>query len=94
MERASVISTIAEELVKRQEEIMTINKIDLEKATLHGIKGPMYSRLALTTAKIEALATGIRQIAESSYGNVGRVLRRTRVSDTLHLVQKTVPIGT
>jgi delta-1-pyrroline-5-carboxylate synthetase len=33
------------------------------------------------------------QIAESSHNNVGKVVRRTKVSETLDLVQKTVPIG-
>merc|ERR1719510_2446494 len=53
----------------------------------------MFSRLALSPNKIASLADGMRQIAMSSHDNVGRVLRRTKVSDTLDLVQKTVPIG-
>ena len=93
LERANVISDIADQLVKRQEEILLVNKKDLDKALLDGIKGSMYSRLALTRSKIEALATGLHQIAESSYDNVGRTLRHVKVSDTLNLVQKTVPIG-
>ncbi len=35
----------------------------------------------------------IWQIAESSHNIVGKVLRHTKVSETLNLVQKTVPIG-
>lgn len=42
---------------------------------------------------MESLATGLHQIANSSFENVGRVIRKTQVSDTLDLVQKTVPIG-
>ena len=33
------------------------------------------------------------QIAQSSHNNIGRVIRHTKVSDSLDLVQKTVPIG-
>jgi gamma-glutamyl phosphate reductase len=33
------------------------------------------------------------QIAESSHNIVGKVVRHTKVSETLNLVQKTVPIG-
>ncbi len=33
------------------------------------------------------------QIAESSNNIVGKVVRHTKVSETLNLVQKTVPIG-
>ena len=92
-ERATIISTIAQDLLKRKEEILKINKIDLEKANANGIKGPMYDRLVLTDSKLESLAKGLHQIAERSHENVDRTLRRTKISDTLNLVQKTVPIG-
>merc|ERR1739838_775075 len=41
----------------------------------------------------ESLCTGLMQIADSSYDNVGKVVRRTKISDSLEVVQKTVPIG-
>jgi len=72
---------------------MAANKKDLEAATRDGITGPMFSRLALSRGKLESLATGLHQIANTSFENVGRVIRKTQVSDTLDLVQKTVPIG-
>jgi delta-1-pyrroline-5-carboxylate synthetase len=53
----------------------------------------MYDRLILTQAKLEDLAIGLNQIADSSITNVGRVLRRTEISSSLEVVQKTVPIG-
>jgi len=53
----------------------------------------MIARLVLTTSKLESLAGGLRQIAESSHDNVGRVLRRTKLADGLNLRQVTVPIG-
>jgi len=92
-ERAEVIRFIADALVARQDDLLKVNKLDLDRAAKAGIKGPMYSRLALTPNKIASLADGIRQIAASSHENVGKVLRRTKVSDTLDLEQKTVPIG-
>ena len=55
--------------------------------------GPLFSRLAITRGKLESLATGLRQIADASYENVGKIIRKTKVSDTLSLVQRTVPIG-
>ncbi len=70
-----------------------MNQLDLEKAARDGVVGPMFSRLALSEQKISALADGLRQIADSSYENVGKVLRRTQLSESLHLTQKTVPIG-
>lgn len=53
----------------------------------------MYDRLVLTRAKLEDLAKGLNQIADSSITNVGRVVRRTKISSSLEVVQKTVPIG-
>ena len=50
-------------------------------------------RLALSRAKLESLSTGLMQIADNSFDNVNRVVRRTRISNTLEVVQKTVPIG-
>ena len=49
--------------------------------------------MAITKPKLESLAIGLRQIADSSYENVGKIIRKTKVSDSLHLVQRTVPIG-
>ena len=92
-DRANVISTIAEDLIKRKDEILLANKMDLDKASAGGIKGPMFDRLVITQSKLESLSTGLLQISGSSHNNVGRILRSTKVSDTLNLVQKTVPIG-
>jgi delta-1-pyrroline-5-carboxylate synthetase len=47
----------------------------------------------MTHQKIVSLADGLRQIADSSHNNLGRILRRTKLSDTMELTQKTVPIG-
>lgn len=53
----------------------------------------LISRLSLSTAKLNSLAIGLRQLAVSSKDSVGRVLRRTRVANNLELEQITVPIG-
>lgn len=39
------------------------------------------------------MAVGLKQIADSSYENVGRVLRKTKLAENLTLRQVTVPIG-
>lgn len=92
-DRAEIIAQIADNLLKKEAEILKANKMDLEAAQRDGITGALYSRLALTRGKLESLATGLKQIADSSLDNVGRVVRKTKVSETLDLVQKTVPIG-
>ena len=92
-DRAEIISKIADDLIKKEAEILKANQKDLDAAQRDGITGALYSRLALTPNKLESLATGLKQIAASSLDNVGRVVRKTKVSETLDLVQKTVPIG-
>lgn len=53
----------------------------------------MIARLLLTPAKLENLAEGLRQIADSSHDILGRVIKRTRIAVDLELKQETVPIG-
>ena len=54
---------------------MAANEKDLAAAHARGLTGPMYDRLVLTRAKLEDLAKGLNQIADSSITNVGRVVR-------------------
>ena len=81
-------------LVERKHEILDANTRDLEVAQQEGkLPPPMLSRLLLTPAKLNSLADGLRQIADSSHKNIGRVLRRTKLAEDLYLTQETVPIG-
>ena len=58
-----------------------------------GLAAPLISRLVLSSAKIRSLVDGLRQIADASEENVGRVLKRTLLADGMRLKQVTVPIG-
>ena len=101
---------LAGSLLTNEREILAANEKDLAAAQARGLTGPMYDRLVLTRAKLEDLAKGLNQIADSSITNVGRVvryiasnlaylknassiIRRTKISSSLEVVQKTVPIG-
>ena len=53
----------------------------------------MIARLVLSPHKLMGLADGLRQIAQTSHQNVGRVLRHTKMADGMVLKQVTVPIG-
>lgn len=92
-ERASCINTLAGLLESRQKEILDANQKDLEDAQKSGLAKPLLSRLSLTASKLKSLKDGLKQIADSSLTNVGRVVRRTRLADGLELKQITVPIG-
>ncbi|XP_030371538.1 delta-1-pyrroline-5-carboxylate synthase [Scaptodrosophila lebanonensis] len=92
-QRASAVDTLAELLVSREKFILDANAKDLAEAQKNGLAKPLLSRLSLNSAKLKNLSTGLKQIAEDSHKNVGRVLRRTRLADQLELQQVTVPIG-
>ncbi|XP_030755716.1 delta-1-pyrroline-5-carboxylate synthase [Sitophilus oryzae] len=92
-QRASCVHTLAELLVSKQSQILDANQKDLQEASQSGLAKPLLSRLSLTPSKLKNLAVGLKQIADSSHNNVGRVLRRTRLADGLELKQITVPIG-
>ena len=58
-------------------------------STIQALQG----RLALSSSKLESLASGLRQIGASSSALLGRVLRKTKLADGLVLQQITVPLG-
>lgn len=92
-DRASAVHTLADLLITKQAQILEANAKDLEEAKKTGLAKPLLSRLSLTPAKLKSLAVGLKQIADSSHENVGRVLRHTKLADDLVLKQVTVPIG-
>ncbi|XP_044755927.1 delta-1-pyrroline-5-carboxylate synthase isoform X1 [Coccinella septempunctata] len=92
-QRASCVHTLADLLIDKQSEILDANAKDLEEASKTGLAKPLLSRLSLTPAKLKNLAIGLKQIADSSHNNVGRVLRKTKLAHGLELKQITVPIG-
>uniref|UniRef100_A0A3Q1GR15 Delta-1-pyrroline-5-carboxylate synthase n=1 Tax=Acanthochromis polyacanthus TaxID=80966 RepID=A0A3Q1GR15_9TELE len=88
-QREEIICYLADLLTEKKDEILSANRNDMEMATASAL----INRLSLSTAKLNSLAIGLRQLAVSSRASVGRVLRRTRVANNLELEQITVPIG-
>lgn len=72
---------------------MEANAKDLDEATKGGVAKPLLDRLSLSPGKLKTLSIGLKQIADSSYENVGRVLKKTKLAENLILQQVTVPIG-
>ncbi|XP_038214076.1 delta-1-pyrroline-5-carboxylate synthase isoform X2 [Zerene cesonia] len=92
-DRASAIHSLADLLLDKKDVILEANSKDLEEATKGGLAEPLLNRLALSPGKLKTLSIGLKQIADSSYENVGRVLRKTKLAENLMLRQVTVPIG-
>uniref|UniRef100_A0A8D3BPW6 Delta-1-pyrroline-5-carboxylate synthase n=1 Tax=Scophthalmus maximus TaxID=52904 RepID=A0A8D3BPW6_SCOMX len=88
-QRSEIICHLSELLTERKEEILAANKMDMDLA----VNAAMLKRLSLSSAKLNSLAIGLRQIAVAAQDSVGRVLRKTRVAHNLELEQITVPIG-
>ncbi|XP_054708260.1 delta-1-pyrroline-5-carboxylate synthase-like isoform X2 [Uloborus diversus] len=92
-QRAEIILTIADFLENREDQILEANSKDIQLAEETGLSTPLLSRLSLNHAKLNSLADGLRQIAESSHKVLGRLLRRTQIAEGMELQQITVPIG-
>ncbi|XP_078463632.1 delta-1-pyrroline-5-carboxylate synthase isoform X3 [Lampetra planeri] len=92
-QRAEIVIRLAELLTERGDEILAANRVDLEAAASTGLAEPLLKRLSLSTAKLNSLAIGLRQIAVASTTALGRALRRTLLAPGLELEQVTVPIG-
>ena len=79
---------MARSLLTNEREILAANEKDLAAAKARGLTGPMYDRLVLTRAKLEDLAKGLSQIADSSLTNVGRVVRYVTLSISFLTLKK------
>ena len=75
----------------RQQAILEANATDLEAAKGH-ISEVMLDRLALTPERINAMAKGIREVADLP-DPVGRVLRRVERPNGLVIEKTAVPMG-
>lgn len=92
-ERSAAIERLADLLDTRSASIIEANREDVVQARDEGLPPALLSRLALSDAKLRALAQGLRDLAAASKGAVGRILRRSRLAPGLELTQVTVPIG-
>ena len=83
---------MAQALLDKQEEILAANNVDMENATAKGMKSSMLDRLKLTSARIEGMADGLRQVAGLP-DPVGNVLDGKTLANGLQITQVRVPLG-
>lgn len=87
-----VLLKIARMLLKREDEILKSNMLDVENARDNGITGALIDRLTLDSKRIEAMAEGVRQIV-SLPDPVGEVISMWKRPNGLQIGQQRVPIG-
>ena len=87
--RNDVLRAVADELVSSKEELLEANALDLSRMDP---ASPLYDRLMLSSARIEAIAADMRSVA-SLPSPLGRVLLDRILPNGLHLRKVAVPFG-
>lgn len=91
-EKSRVLLAGAREMLAASEEILAANREDLEHGRIKGLNAGLLDRLALTPARLEAMAEGIRQVAELP-DPVGEIISRTTRPNGLVIEKVRVPFG-
>ena len=87
--RNKVLLAVADELVKSKKELLEANADDLARMDK---SSPLYDRLMLTDARIEGIASDMRNVAGLP-SPLGRVLLDRVLPNGLHLRKVAVPFG-
>lgn len=82
----------ARALLDGEEEILTANRADCERAEAQGMSQGLLDRLRLTPARVQAMADGLLQVA-SLDDPVGEVLSMKLRPNGLQIGKKRVPLG-
>ena len=90
-QKNKALLAMAQALLNNSEAILTANAMDMAAAK-GTVSDVMLDRLQLTQARIEGMASGIRQVAELP-DPVGNVLEEYTRSDGLVIQKTSVPIG-
>ncbi|NLI88891.1 MAG: glutamate-5-semialdehyde dehydrogenase [Epulopiscium sp.] len=91
-EKNKGLTSAADNLIKRMDEIVKANKTDLENAKAQGISGALLDRLTLDEERIEAMVEGIREIVKLD-DPVGEVSSMKKRPNGLVVGEKRVALG-
>lgn len=91
-EKNRALMTAASKLIERQEDILVANNVDIENGEKNGMHQGLLDRLKLTETRIEAMAEGIKQIAELP-DCIGEVMERFERPNGMQIEKKRVPLG-
>lgn len=82
----------AEALAARADEVLAANQQDIDAGRAAGLADALIDRLALSTARIEAIAGGLRQVAGMT-DPVGEVLTGHTMDNGIQMRKVRVPLG-
>ncbi|MBA7802826.1 glutamate-5-semialdehyde dehydrogenase [Citrobacter freundii] len=91
-EKNRVLEKIADELEAQTESILSANAQDVEQARENGLSDAMLDRLALTPARLKAIADDVRQVCNLA-DPVGQVIDGGLLDSGLRLERRRVPLG-
>ena len=91
-EKNRVLEQIADELEAQTESILSANAQDVELARENGLSEAMLDRLALTPARLKAIADDVRQVCNLA-DPVGQVIDGGLLDSGLRLERRRVPLG-
>ncbi|HWC30702.1 MAG TPA: glutamate-5-semialdehyde dehydrogenase [Dehalococcoidia bacterium] len=86
------LESIAEALVIRQDEILTANEQDVERARDSGLAEAPLNRLRLSPEKLKGIAADVRTVARLD-DPVGEVIDGWRLPNGLNVSRRRVPLG-
>ncbi len=90
--KRSALLKIADSLVENADYILSENKIDIDAAEKSGMTAGLIDRLTLNGSRIDAIAQGIRQIAELP-DPIGEIIAEWERPNGLSISQVRVPLG-
>src|SRR6201981_2807607 len=91
-EKNAALLAAADQIERSSERILTANEADMKSASAAGLSTAMLDRLRLDSARINALAKSVRQVAALP-DPVGSVIREWDRGDGLEFAKVRVPIG-
>ena len=91
-DKNKALFAIADALVENKNEIISANKKDIENGKNNGLNTGLLDRLMLDSQRVDAIANGVRQVAELE-DECGKTVYEYKKENGLLIKKVTVPIG-
>jgi len=88
----AALLAMADALLDRRDEVLAANELDVQAAVAAGTPDSLVDRLRLNTSRVDAMATGLRDLVALP-DPIGTVVRGSVLPNGLHLTQVRVPLG-